>query len=357
MNKKFFVNILSLVLMLVLLIPTFTFADGLNDIESSYAKEEIEKLVEDGIISGYPDGSFRPERNITRGELSKILAKSLKLEEDIKSSEKFVDVQGKWYAGYVGALYKAEILKGKSETKFAPEENITRQELAVIIIRLFNLEEKADDLKIELEVADNDEIASWAKNAVGLAYKMGLMKGIEKEDGTILFAPKTLGERQLVAKLIFEKKYNFKQYDEAVEKIVSELKKEEPKQEEPKQENTKQEDPVQEKPSYNSIVSKYRSKLESLQSIYEGKLDTLVSKAKSEYNEKKNEPDFSATNLFKKYEKLADELEVECDAKVDVVLSDLRTELTEYGYETKVADELYNEYIRAKDDKENEILN
>src|SRR5690606_9302204 len=75
-----------------------------NDVASHWAKSYVDLLSHKLIVDGYEDGSFGPERNITRAEFAAIVTRSLGLDTSVTSSTYFSDVQsGDWYAGVVNA--------------------------------------------------------------------------------------------------------------------------------------------------------------------------------------------------------------------------------------------------------------
>lgn len=332
----------------------FVHADSskLNDIEESYAKEEIQRLVEDGIIDGYGDGSFRPQNNITRAELAKILTKMLDLETNQSTTSHFEDAGQAWYSSYIDAVYKKGIMVGKSEKLFAPDDNVTREEVAAIFVRIVEMEENEDIEKIEevifvLDITDINEISQWALESVTSAIKLGLMEAITNPDGTQTFNPKELADRQLIAKVAYEVKYNIKEKSglQEQEQVKEEIKTEEQSKEE-------QNDPVQPtQPSYESIVSKYMAKFSSLQGKYQSSLNSLISKALAE-----KEAGVSITELAHKYMDLAANLESSADSEFYSVLSSFRSELEEYGYDTSVVDEAESEYISIKSEVESSVL-
>lgn len=358
--KKRFLNVVSLVLVLAMFVPVFSFGEGMKDLEISPYKEEIQKLIEDGVLSGYTDGTFRPEGSITRGEFTKMIANALKLKADKDSAKNFKDVKGKWYEGYVGAVYKAGLMEGTGKTTFSPEENVTREQMAVILIRGLDMEKTANEIKIDLEFVDSENISSWAKNSVVLACKIGIIEGIKNEDGTISFNPEKDADRQIVAKIAYELVYNHETYIKNVDELSSSKeaeKKDENKNETKETEKKDKNGQTQtnEKPDKASVVSKYTSKLSSLQSKYEGKLSSLVSKAKSEYEANKDNPDFSVTELYNKYESLGRSLESQADSEVESVLSQLEGELSSNGYDTSVVNDLRSQYEQAKTSAEDSL--
>lgn len=185
----------------------------LKDTFNSYAKKEIDSLVDSGIISGYTDGTFQPQKAITRAELAKILVLSLGLKEDPTKTESFKDINAtSWYRGYVGALVASGITQGTSLTSFSPEAKVTREELIVFFIRALGLEEIASKSPIIDTFSDNNLIAAWAKTQVSLAAQIGFINGTEGQDKSIRFNPKDHAERQALARLAYEFKNHASQY-------------------------------------------------------------------------------------------------------------------------------------------------
>ncbi|PZD92977.1 hypothetical protein DNH61_25605 [Paenibacillus sambharensis] len=178
---------------------------ALSDINSSYAKEEIQALVDKGIINGFEDGTFKPGETVTRAQLAKILVLSLNLNEDQAAAASFKDVASKdWYAGYVGALVKSGITQGTSATAFSPNKTVSREELAVFFIRAFGLEETAGKAELTKDFADMASVSAWAKSSVSFAYKLGFIKGIQGKDGSLGFNPAGKADRQALARLAYE---------------------------------------------------------------------------------------------------------------------------------------------------------
>ena len=73
------------------------------------------------------------ENSITRAEFATVMSKFMELGADSAAADKFSDVDGHWAKGYIGALYSREIVNGVSDIEFAPDANITRQEIATIL--------------------------------------------------------------------------------------------------------------------------------------------------------------------------------------------------------------------------------
>lgn len=132
--------------------------------DSPYA-EAITKMVESGIINGYGDNTFRPENGITRAEMCKMINLTFNY-VDTKDAKGFPDVtEDKWYAPYILAAQKQGYVEGYEDGTFRPENNITRQEVCVIINRIVN---PMDLSQFGMSANISDEVSDWAKKAVEL---------------------------------------------------------------------------------------------------------------------------------------------------------------------------------------------
>lgn len=132
-----------------------------EDIGDSWAKEYITKLKELGIVSGDSKGNFYPNKKLSREELSVIITKALSLDsENYKLTYRDNDEISEWAVEYVKAVSKAKIMVGNEGLQtFYPKRDITRQEVAIIIERIYKyLEEKNEQAKeINDENADIEE--------------------------------------------------------------------------------------------------------------------------------------------------------------------------------------------------------
>ena len=208
--------LLVVAMLFSMLMPAMAFgatAAQLKDTADSYAQKEIQSLVDSGIISGYEDGTFQPRKAMTRAELAKIIVLSLGLKENPDKATAFTDVdKNSWYRGFVGALVESGITQGTSDTTFAPDAKVTREELVVFFIRAMKLEETAKKLTTDAKLSDLKEVSSWAQAHVSLAFKVGFVNGLEDKDGSLKFAPKDNAERQALARLAYEFKTNKEKY-------------------------------------------------------------------------------------------------------------------------------------------------
>jgi len=134
------------------------------------AEEKYQRLVEQGIFEGFPDGQAHLDQNTTRAQAAKIVTLILGLDPNALASGKYTDLAAaEWAAGYIGALTAAGIMQGKGDGIFDPSANVTKEQLATIMVRALNLEvsEAGDDF--------TGNVSDWAKNYVNAALKAGLI--------------------------------------------------------------------------------------------------------------------------------------------------------------------------------------
>ncbi|MCI2056189.1 MAG: Ig-like domain-containing protein [Oscillibacter sp.] len=172
--------LLTLALVVSLMVPA-AMATGLSDIGNSPAKKYIEQGVAAGYISGYPDGTFRPNNTVTRGAFCKILNQALGLEatttisfSDVKSGDTFYkEIQKAVYAGYIS---------GYNDNTFRASTTITRQQAAVMLSRIVT---NPATLKALSTLKDASSVASYGQTAV----RMMISKGYLTADSNGKFNP------------------------------------------------------------------------------------------------------------------------------------------------------------------------
>ena len=109
----------------------------LKDISGTWAREHIEFLTERGVIRGYPDQTFRPDRTVTRAEFAKMATAAFKLEKDRDVS--FSDVDGHWARQAILELGAAGVVEGDPNGRFRPDDPINRAEVVSILVRVLKL--------------------------------------------------------------------------------------------------------------------------------------------------------------------------------------------------------------------------
>ncbi|WP_338553123.1 S-layer homology domain-containing protein [Paenibacillus sp. KS-LC4] len=153
------------------------------DVSNHWAGAAIGKLTAQGIMKGYPDGTFQPDKKMKRAEFMTIIFRLLKLDTAAGSS-KFSDVsEGAWYAGSVNALVNEGIVSGFADGSFKPNQEITREEAFVILYRAIKGQLAAGTASGEGSFKDSESISAWAAEAVQALAEHGLISGYK--DGSI----------------------------------------------------------------------------------------------------------------------------------------------------------------------------
>ncbi|MBY9085655.1 S-layer homology domain-containing protein [Paenibacillus sp. HN-1] len=156
----------------------------LNDIEGHWANRYIQELRQRGTISGYPDGTFKPNKSISRAEFAALVVKSLSLAGT--GTADFNDIGQHWAREMIRTAANYQIVNGYPDGRFMPDQPVSREEMVAMAVYAFQLTGGN-----ELQFADNAEISDWAKSAVGAAVKAGIVSGQQGNK----FAPKSAATR------------------------------------------------------------------------------------------------------------------------------------------------------------------
>ena len=153
--------------------PAFT------DIENHWAKDNILFVVSRGLLNGTSETTFSPNTGMTRGMFVTALGRLAGVDPADYQSGKFTDVKADaYYAPYVNWAAKTGIVSGTTDTTFAPDTNINREQMAVIMknyaVKLGYTVPKALEA---VTFADNASISSWAKEAVESMQQAGILAG------------------------------------------------------------------------------------------------------------------------------------------------------------------------------------
>lgn len=159
---------------------TVKVSEAFSDVPSSaWYYNNVMQAAANGIVSGYPDGTFKPGNSVTRRDFAIMLTQMLGVSNDGTAVSPFIDVDDDDYGVVSIAYCKAHnIISGYDDGTFKPDATITRQEAASMIVKAMGVSKVSDEL-----YPDDSTIAGWAKDAVYKAKAAGLMKGYE-EDGT-----------------------------------------------------------------------------------------------------------------------------------------------------------------------------
>ena len=175
-------------------------APAFTDIHNHWAADNILFAASRGLLSGTSDTTFSPNTGMTRGMFVTALGRLAGINPDSYKTGKFTDVKADaYYAPYVNWAAQNGIVEGVTATTFAPDSNINREQMAVIMA---NYAKKLGyDLPKTLQAvtfADNAQISSWAKNAVRTMQQAGILSG---KNGN-KFDPKGTATRAEVATIL-----------------------------------------------------------------------------------------------------------------------------------------------------------
>lgn len=157
-----------------------------SDISGHYAEPFLQQFIDAGYMSGYTDGTYKPNNTIVRSELASLLntMQGYTTKADVS---KYKDViPGQWYYNHVANVVGADIMIGTNDTAWSPNSNVTREQVCVIVCKLQGLEldtkSSTETLRAELKkmgYQDTDKISDWAMSYVYAAVKEGYMVGTD----------------------------------------------------------------------------------------------------------------------------------------------------------------------------------
>lgn len=152
-----------------------------TDIGGHWAENDIKSCVKNGLFTGISDTLFDPSGTVTRAMAITVLGRFS--QDAVESTETaFADVPADaYYAKYVSWGAENGIVKGMSETAFAPENPITREQISAMIVRY--LQNKGMALPVSSaniqSHSDYEQISDYAKETMAICYEMGLIKGFD----------------------------------------------------------------------------------------------------------------------------------------------------------------------------------
>ena len=224
--KKRIVSLLLVFCMVITLVPANVLADEVKGLaettagqtqtagttaakpENPFADVKSGSWYEAAVLyaraNGFFDGTsattFEPEGSMTRAMFVTVLGRMAGVEAaDYAGATDFIDVaEGTWYAPFVKWAARYGITTGTGNGKFSPDGRITREEMAVFFVRYFETFDAMPkaDTTVTTKPADLDEVSSWAQDAAGKLWALGLLNG----DG-VNFAPKDKATRAQTAAL------------------------------------------------------------------------------------------------------------------------------------------------------------
>lgn len=161
-----------------------------------WAQNSITELYKRGILSGDGDGMFRPNDTLKREEFVTMIANTFFKDYKAETGTSFTDVDASaWYAPYVNTVFEKGVASGMSDEFFGIGNEITREDMAVILYRLIPNKSNSGSITF----TDSDQIADYAKEAVEFMAANGIINGMD--DGS--FNPKGAATRAMASKVIY----------------------------------------------------------------------------------------------------------------------------------------------------------
>ena len=171
-----FVCIAILATILINPIPSNAYAN-ISDIKDFWAEDVIWDWVNKGLANGYPDGTFKPNKSISRAEFMSLVNSAFEFTKEGTIDFKDV-IEGKWYVSTIKRAKAAGYINGYDDGTMRPENPITREEVATIITKIINLEKYESGTEI---FKDKDQM-TWSRGYVGAVANEQYMVGFP--DGT-----------------------------------------------------------------------------------------------------------------------------------------------------------------------------
>lgn len=183
-KKLLSVSLAALMLASTFVFPTVSAAETklpFRDLVRNWYREAITYSYENGLMDGTSKTTFEPDGKMTRGMFVTVLGRLCNAEEKVTSA--FSDVKkSKWYAGYVGWAVENKVTTGFEDGTFRPDENISRQDAATMLCRYLESDGVLLDFVDELpgDYKDDKKIGSWASDSVEKLSFYGIFKGDDK---------------------------------------------------------------------------------------------------------------------------------------------------------------------------------
>lgn len=161
------------------------FNPSFSDVKDYFISNQLEILRNKGIVKGYPDGTFKGERNLSRAEAVVLILRTLGYEEGALNSNTFADVpKTHWAFYYIEKGVELGAIKGKTATIFEPASPITRGEFVVVLVRI-----------LKFQLIDNPSPfvdvnkSYFGYKEIVTSFNLGIVQGKEIKDAKLYFHP------------------------------------------------------------------------------------------------------------------------------------------------------------------------
>ena len=175
-----------------------------TDVTKNWAYPGIQYCVTHGIMGGMGDGTFAPTGTTTRAQIVQILY-NLEGTPAVSGTTPFTDLTANWYKPAILWAYQNNVVAGTSPTTFAPDQPVTREQIAVILTQYMFHVLKMERTWTPADLStfpDGAQVSSWAKEAMQDAVALGLINGTKASDGVVYLDPQGSATRQQVATIL-----------------------------------------------------------------------------------------------------------------------------------------------------------
>lgn len=207
-------KLVTLVLSLTLAVSGTAYAQETMDFDGHQNEIAIQYLYDNGVVEGYPDGTFKPDNELNRAELMKILVLGAGYDPSAEVYNNcFPDVTDEWFAPYICFAKEKGWVEGYPDGTFAPGVNVNKVEAVKMLLEIFKAEVRSG--------SDNNyndtEQGTWYFDYVTTAYDLGLL---EEEAGTNYYPDMDIKRGQVsenIYRLLMDEKTRF---DASAEKAL-----------------------------------------------------------------------------------------------------------------------------------------
>ena len=175
-----------------------------TDVTKNWAYPGIQYCVTHGIMGGMGDGTFAPTGTTTRAQIVQILY-NLEGTPAVSGTTPFTDLTANWYKPAILWAYQNNVVAGTSPNTFAPDQPVTREQIAVILTQYMFHVLKMERTWTPADLStfpDGAQVSSWAKEAMQDAVALGLINGTKASDGVVYLDPQGSAARQQVATIL-----------------------------------------------------------------------------------------------------------------------------------------------------------
>lgn len=150
-----------------------------TDMPNNWSTDGLNHAIENGLLQG-TNGKINASGNLSRAEMATIINRAFGADKEANISQ-YTDVSSSsWYYEQIGRAVQMGIMNGTSDTTASPSKNITRQEAFVVLARAFQMSTTYNETSLS-SFTDADQVASWAKSAIGSMIDAGYIKGTDQK--------------------------------------------------------------------------------------------------------------------------------------------------------------------------------